>query len=74
LFERLRWGSATTPRDNAMGAVTSDYLVNFAKTGNPNGTRLPKWPRYAAPADILMDFAEDGTPRARKDPLNAAKP
>lgn len=72
--QAIKYGAATTPRDNAMGAVISDYLVNFAKTGNPNGTRLPKWPRYAAPADILMDFAADGTPRAGKDPLNAAKP
>ena len=21
----------------------SDYLVNFVKTGNPNGENLPKW-------------------------------
>lgn len=72
--QAIKYGAATTPRDNAMGTAISDYLVNFAKTGNPNGTRLPEWPRYAARADVLMDFAANGTPRAVKDPLNPAKP
>lgn len=71
--QALKYGAATTARDNAMGAAISDYLVNFAKTGNPNGGRLPNWPRYDAKADVLMDFAADGQARAVRDPLTAGK-
>lgn len=71
--QAIKYGAATTPRDNAAGAQISDYLVNFAKTGNPNGGALPQWPRYDAQADVLMDFALDGKARAVRDPLTAGK-
>jgi para-nitrobenzyl esterase len=71
--QAIKYGAATTPRDNAMGAVISDYLVNFAKTGNPNGSALPQWPRYDPQADVLMDFALDGKARALRDPLTVGK-
>jgi para-nitrobenzyl esterase len=32
-----------TEQDVAMGEQMSDYLVNFAKTGDPNGGDLPQW-------------------------------
>ncbi|HWT26968.1 MAG TPA: carboxylesterase family protein, partial [Mobilitalea sp.] len=32
--------------DYSIGDMMSSYLVNFAKTGNPNGTKLPKWAAY----------------------------
>jgi para-nitrobenzyl esterase len=69
----IKYGAATTPRDTAMGDTISDYLVNFAKTGNPNGGTLPQWPRYDAKADVIMDFAADGQARAGRDPLIAGK-
>jgi para-nitrobenzyl esterase len=68
----IKYGGATTARDNAMGDVISDYVVNFAKTGNPNGSGLPKWPRYGSTADMIMNFAEDGKAVAEKDPLSGA--
>jgi para-nitrobenzyl esterase len=71
--QAIKYGAATTPRDNAMGAAISDYLVNFAKTGNPNGSALPQWPRYDPQADVLMDFALDGKARALRDPLTVGK-
>ena len=71
--QEVKYGAATTPRDNAVGDVISDYLVNFVKTGNPNAGALPQWPRYDPTADVLMDFATDGTPRAVRDPLVAPK-
>ena len=71
--QAIKYGAATTPRDNGMGHTISDYLVNFARTGNPNGSNLPAWPAYDPKADVLMDFAADGQARAVPDPLTAAK-
>lgn len=67
--QALKYGAATTARDNAMGNAISDYLVNFAKTGNPNDGMLPQWPRYDVNADVVMNFAPDGAPLAVRDPL-----
>lgn len=64
----IRYGDLTTARDNQMGATIADYLANFVKTGNPNGAGLVAWPTYNAGADIIMDFAPDGTAVAGKDP------
>ncbi|WP_305096572.1 carboxylesterase/lipase family protein [Croceibacterium aestuarii] len=67
--QAAKYGPATTPRDNAMGEAISTYLVNFAKTGDPNGGDLPDWPQYSRTGDELMVFGPDGTAKAEKDPL-----
>ena len=36
------------PADQAFSKQVMGYWVNFAKTGNPNGEGLPKWPAYAS--------------------------
>ena len=66
--QAIKYGAATTPRDRAMGRTISAYLVNFARTGDPNGPGLPAWPRYAAATDQLMDFTPDATAQATRDP------
>jgi para-nitrobenzyl esterase len=70
--ERVKYGDKTTDRDRAMGRAISAYIVNFAKTGDPNGSGLPSWPHYTPSKDELMNFAEDGTAVAGKDPVAGA--
>lgn len=67
----IKYGDKTTPRDVAMGKTMSAYLVNFAKAGDPNGSGMPVWPRYARETDQIMDFAENGQAIAHKDPWGA---
>ena len=67
----VKYGDQATKKDLAMGRAMSAYLVNFAKKGDPNGRRLPAWPRYAGDRDVIMDFAADGKPAAQRDPWGA---
>jgi para-nitrobenzyl esterase len=68
--ERVKYGDATTAEDEATGRMTNAYWVAFAKTGDPNGAGLPKWPRYSAAEDAIMDFTTKG-PVAGPDPFKA---
>ena len=61
----------TDDRDAALAETISAYFVAFAKTGNPNGPGRPKWPRYDAASDRLMNFTNDG-PAAMATPDAAA--
>jgi para-nitrobenzyl esterase len=64
----VRYRDKTTLRDRAMSKAMSAYLVNFAKSGNPNDGKLPVWPRYDRATDLIVNFAEDGTVIPQKDP------
>jgi para-nitrobenzyl esterase len=58
-------------KDEAVARTIHSYWLNFAKTGDPNGAALPKWPRYDAAKDELMLFRGDGVAAATPDPLKA---
>jgi para-nitrobenzyl esterase len=60
----IKYGASTTANDRAAGRVASGYLVNFVKTGNPNGSGLPNWPIYASERSMLT-LTPDGTARTQ---------
>ena len=45
-LEVQRWSGR--PSDRRLAATMADYWTNFAKTGDPNGNGLPRWPRYVS--------------------------
>ena len=55
----VRYQGSATPRDRGMGKVMTAYLVNFARSGNPNDGQLPIWPRYSRATDVIANLAED---------------
>jgi para-nitrobenzyl esterase len=58
--------SKPRPEDVAMSDLVSSYWTNFAKTGDPNGTGLPKWPAFTESAQQAMFF--DASSSARPMP------
>src|SRR5579872_499570 len=62
-----RYGKDLTDADRATAQAANEYWVNFAKTGNPNGSGLPQWPAYSRKTDMIMDFSPTG-PVAKEDP------
>jgi para-nitrobenzyl esterase len=53
-LERSAPTRAYTALDRQIADTASSYLINFAKTGNPNGGTLPGWPVFTGPAAQTM--------------------
>jgi len=64
VFRNLK-DSFTPPSDadEPLSELMSSYWVNFAKTGDPNGSGLPHWPPFSDAQPKVMHF--DQTPSAR---------
>ncbi|WP_243652404.1 carboxylesterase family protein [Novosphingobium sp. PhB165] len=67
--QAIKYGDATSERDNAMGRIASAYIVNFAKTGDPNGADLPMWQPRSRQGEAILEFTPDGTAADVPDPL-----
>ncbi len=52
-------GGQPRAEDTAMSELVSSYWTNFAKTGNPNGASLPKWPAFTEGEQRAMVFGRD---------------
>jgi para-nitrobenzyl esterase len=70
-------GGPPTSEDLVVSRMAQSYWVNFAKTGDPNGSGLPAWPRHVAGRDQIFDFRADGTagsgPDVRKARLDVTQ-
>jgi para-nitrobenzyl esterase len=60
--KKLPW----TPEDMKLSDLMSTYWSNFAKTGDPNGDGLPKWPAYSADGQYQVMHLS-GNPAAAPD-------
>jgi len=61
---------AWTPDDYKVSETFQGYIVNFVKTGNPNGNGLPKWPATNAGADqqvLRIDVVTKAEPDRYRD-------
>ena len=54
----LAGGYADT--DFKVSDMVESYFTNFAKSGNPNGEALPKWPEFGS-AMTFVKFTQGGT-------------
>ncbi|MDF2114390.1 carboxylesterase family protein [Roseiarcaceae bacterium H3SJ34-1] len=45
--------------DAALAQQISDYWINFARNGDPNGPGLPVWPQYAHAEPKAMRFGQE---------------
>jgi para-nitrobenzyl esterase len=57
----IKYGAATSDTDRAAARTMSRYLVNFVKTGDPNGAGLPAWGRYDARTRPMLTLTRAGT-------------
>jgi len=76
-FDNLRSGgfgpapAPPTAEDKEVARMMNAYWVNFAKTGNPNGKGLPKWPLNNSKTNEILEFQRDGKPVGKIDPTKA---
>jgi len=50
-----------TPADEAMSDLMRTYWTNFAKTGDPNGDGVPRWPSFTQATPQMLHIASGRT-------------
>jgi para-nitrobenzyl esterase len=59
-------GAVLSEAEKKISADIQQYWVNFAITGNPNGSGLPQWPKFDTGARPFMEFTSHDGPVARE--------
>jgi para-nitrobenzyl esterase len=65
-----RQGATWRPEDRALSDQIQQYWTNFARTGDPNGDDLPKWPTYDAAGGwqvMHLDATSEAKPDSQRD-------
>ncbi|MBC2666636.1 carboxylesterase family protein [Novosphingobium flavum] len=57
-----------TDEDHRVADMMSSYWVNFARTGDPNGPNLPKWPAFNGEKLSTMELGGSYAPLPSPDP------
>jgi para-nitrobenzyl esterase len=60
------------PIDFKLSETMSSYWTNFAKTGDPNGPGLPRWPAYELESHTTMELGEHVGPIPVANPAKVA--
>ena len=56
------------PVDFSLSETMASYWSNFAKTGDPNGAGLPRWPTYKPDSHTTMELGDHVGPMPDADP------
>jgi para-nitrobenzyl esterase len=57
VFGHMDKGAANwTSEDRELAAIVQQYWTNFAKSGDPNGAGLPRWPTFDRERAMVMDI------------------
>lgn len=59
VFDLTTDASRFNDDDRRLADAMAGAWVRFAKTGDPNGGRLPQWPTYGSPGYRLMTFGDE---------------
>ena len=59
-LSRAAGASRYDATDRQVSAAMQEYWTNFAKTGDPNGGNLPRWPKFDSVSRAYLDFTSAG--------------